>query len=192
MNKLKTLFAVLGVIGLLAGADTVRTQAQILTILGDNTTGQISPQDLRDAIVSQSVYGSIGATDSADTQATSATPAAVAGFDTNGPSNGTTPDNTTDDITIGANSGGDYEVHFHASFTGTTNETYTLHLIDDGAEVGGGCSASRKTSNADVGSVSFNCQASIAGGSVMEVFVESGGAATFDIDHAQFSLKRIE
>jgi hypothetical protein len=32
-------------------ADTQRTRAQILALMADNVTGQISPQDLRDAIV---------------------------------------------------------------------------------------------------------------------------------------------
>lgn len=195
-SKLKTIFAVIGVLGLLAGADTVRTQAQILTLLGDNTTGDISPQDFRDMVVSQSVYGAMYVTDGSTAQGSlSTTPVKVTGFATNGASSGTTPDATTDDdITLGANSGGDYEVHFHAGFSGTANETFTFHLRDDAVEVPG-CSATRKiSSGGDVGSTGFSCLATIAGSSVITVYVESAAGSGDEItpEHMGLTLSRVE
>jgi hypothetical protein len=144
--------------------------------------------------VSQSVYGSLKFDNdtTADVQAVDTTPVAITGFDTDGPSNGVTPANSTDDITVGANSGGVYKVFFHTSFEGTNAQTYTARLRDDNVEVYG-CGANRKLSNTDVGNMGFSCLATIAAGSVMEVFIESDSASdTFDAYFLQFSLVRIK
>ena len=55
--------------------DTLRTIAALQAILADNTTGQISPQDLRDMLVS---LADTGWADYADTQYTSGSPFSVA------------------------------------------------------------------------------------------------------------------
>lgn len=39
--------------------DTIRDRSTLLTLLADNTTGQVSPQDLRDVLVSLDVMGSM-------------------------------------------------------------------------------------------------------------------------------------
>jgi len=40
--------------------DTIRTLAELNSLFADNTIGSISPQDIRDLMISQLVYGEIG------------------------------------------------------------------------------------------------------------------------------------
>jgi len=44
-------------------ADTIRTLAELNTLLADNTSGDITPQDIRDLMVSMMVHAEIGALD---------------------------------------------------------------------------------------------------------------------------------
>ena len=41
-------------------ADTIRTLAELNSLFADNTSNNISPQDIRDLVVSQMVHGEIG------------------------------------------------------------------------------------------------------------------------------------
>ena len=43
-------------------ADTIRTLAELNQLFGDNTTGSVSPQDMRDLIISQNVHAEIRST----------------------------------------------------------------------------------------------------------------------------------
>jgi len=83
-------------------SDTVRTRAQILSLLGDNSAGDISPQDLRDAIVSLfGVYGVIYGVDNTTAQTlAAATPVKLINFTKNGLGVGSTPDFANGKITL--------------------------------------------------------------------------------------------
>jgi hypothetical protein len=109
-------------------ADTQRTLAALLALLADNITGDISPQDIRDFLVSVSGgYGSIFVHGGVTAQAgITSTPVKMTGFDTNGISNGTTPDHTSDDINISV--AGDYLVSGAVSFIGTSNSTFDIDI----------------------------------------------------------------
>lgn len=96
--------------------DTVRTTAALLALFADNTTGDISAQDLRDMIVSvHGVYGGMYFSDNSSTDSFSSTFAVVTRFDTAMPADsGTTIDVVTDnDIVVGVD--GDYLIHASAS-----------------------------------------------------------------------------
>lgn len=83
-------------------ADTIRTRAQILTLLADNTTGEISPQDMRDMLVSlMGVYGIITMAANVTGQALTAdTPAKLINWKANGLGIGCTPDYANGQITV--------------------------------------------------------------------------------------------
>jgi hypothetical protein len=114
-------------------ADTRRTLAAILALLADNTAGDISPQDLRDFVISaMGEYASIYVSGGVTAQTVSGTPAKMTGFAANGISAGATPDHTNDQITIGT--AGDYQIDFQlGSFTGTNGSTVTLNIYVNGA-----------------------------------------------------------
>lgn len=98
-------------------ADTVRTRSALLTLLADNTSGAISPQDIRDFLVSvHGVYGSIyhtGTSASSSVSLNDSTWTVLDGFSANGESSGTTPDHSSNQITVGTD--GIYLVNWSVS-----------------------------------------------------------------------------
>jgi hypothetical protein len=97
-------------------ADTIRTRAALLSLLADNTSGDISPQDIRDFLVSvHGVYGEIykpdGAFDGVNLNNSTWTLLDI--FTANGQAVGTTPDHANDKITVGSD--GIYVVTFNLS-----------------------------------------------------------------------------
>jgi hypothetical protein len=71
-------------------ADTIRDRAAVIALLADNTSGDISPQDLRDFLVSTwGLYGALSFYNKSATQSLNTTPATIVAFDTTGGSDGT-------------------------------------------------------------------------------------------------------
>ena len=119
-------------------ADTPRSLANLQTLLADNASKQISPQDLRDFLVtSLGVYGSLSCFEASTQQDNPYTGTKLTCFTTNGASNGTTPDHTDDSITIGVT--GIYDVYFQISFSGTSSSEARFRLRVDGIEEDYGC-----------------------------------------------------
>jgi hypothetical protein len=118
--------------------DTIRTRAALLALLGDNTTEDISPQDMRDVLVTlHGVYGDLLITAGAAAQGSiSTTPAKVTGWDTDGLSAGTTPDHATDnDISVGSD--GVYDVRFSLSVSAATaSALFRLEVYKNGVATG--------------------------------------------------------
>lgn len=83
-------------------ADTQRTRAQLLTLLADNATGEISPQDLRDMLVSLfGVYGIISLKGNTTGQAFTADSAAkITNWQANGLAVGMTPDYANNELQV--------------------------------------------------------------------------------------------
>jgi hypothetical protein len=167
-------------------ADTQRTQAALLALLADNITGDISPQDIRDFLVSVSGgYGSIfvhgGVT--AQTGITS-TPVKMSGFATNGISSGTVPDNTTDDITISV--AGDYLVSGSISFTGSSNSTFDIDIYINSTTTNYGFERKLGTGT-DVGSGPLAGLITCAENDKIDIFVSSPDGGT-SITPTQASL----
>ena len=96
-------------------ADTVRTRTELLAALADNTIGNISPQDMRDAIVSLfGIYGSVKAVNNAVVQAlVAATAAKMTNFTKDGLAVATTPDFTNNQIALP--NGGTYVIFAQVS-----------------------------------------------------------------------------
>lgn len=173
-------------------ADTIRTRSAILALLADNTSRDISPQDLRDAIVSMhGVYGGLYVQDGSTAQAgVDTTPAKMTGWAGNMTAAGTTPDHTDDSITVGTD--GVYLVLCQISFSGTVNTEFQAHVrINDVEQVEG---MHRKLgAGGDVGSASFVALKSLSADDAITIYVESdqAGGADFTPTDAQLVCFRV-
>lgn len=119
-------------------ADTIRSRAALLALLADNTTGDISPQDMRDVLVSiHGVYGEIRVEAGAAAQGSiSTTPAKITGWNTTGLAAGTTPDHATDND-ISVLSDGIYRVTFSLSISAPTASTkFSFEVYKNGSATG--------------------------------------------------------
>lgn len=172
--------------------DTIRDRTTLLTLLADNTSRDISPQDLRDMLVSvHGVYGGLYVQDGSTAQTgVDTTPTKMTGWAGNLPAAGTTPDHTDDSITIGTD--GIYIALCQVSFSGTISVTFEAHLrIDDVEQVEG---FHRKLgTGGDVGSASFVALKSLSADEVLTVYIESdsGGGASFTPMDAQLVVFRV-
>lgn len=172
--------------------DTVRTLAALQALFADNVIEDISPQDLRDFLVSAlGVYAIIYVNDGAVAQTGVTTTAVLmTGFDTNGINSDATPDHTGDKITI--NTDGDYLCVFQCSFSGDNNTTFIFHIrIDSVAQPFG---AHRKlNASGDSGSGIALGLLTLSATDVVTVFVESdsGGGAAFTPIDASLTVLRI-
>jgi hypothetical protein len=171
-------------------ADTIRDRTTILSLLADNATGDISPQDHRDAIVSMhGVYGEIRLEGGSTSQTgIGTTPTKVTGFATDGLSAGATPANATDQIAVGT--AGTYLCLFSCSLTGSDNEPFKFELALNGT--GTGHSASVEVITSAERSTSFVGLVTATGGDLFTVLVNATQAAQqiTPID-AQLIVRRI-
>jgi len=173
-------------------ADTSRTLAALLALLADNTTGAISPQDLRDALLScMSGYGSITVLGASAAQTSiSATPAKLTGFTANGPSSQMTVDHTTDTITVGIT--GVYKLRCQVSFSGTASKTFLFRAYVNGVVTTLGCTRMLGASG-DVGSCGFGGLLALTASDAVTVYISSSdGGTALTVADAQLSLVRVE
>jgi len=118
-------------------ADVVRTRAEMLTLLADNTTGAISAQDMRDILVSlHGVYGSLYVdSDVVSASITAGSPAKFAGWTGVGPVGGGVAGSiSTDDLIPGTGGGSetgiymvDLSVVAHTA-SGAANWKWTIYV----------------------------------------------------------------
>ena len=105
--------------------DTPRTLAEIQALFADNSTKNISPQDLRDFVASiMSEYGSIYVNNGVTAQGSiDTTFVQVLNFDTNnGAAGNVVADQANNEIIIGT--AGDYFCMASIAFTGSNNITF--------------------------------------------------------------------
>lgn len=176
-------------------ADTPRDLTALLALLADNTSGDISPQDLRDFVVSVlGEYAEIYVHDGSTAQTSiTTTPTLLTGFASNGPDNGAcVADAANDRITLGT--AGDYEVSAQFSFSGTLSTTFTLHARLDAVEVAQIACTRKLGTGGDVGSCSFTGILTSTAGQQLTVYVESdaGGGASMTLIQGQLVAKRVK
>jgi hypothetical protein len=174
--------------------DTIRTMAALQSLHADNTTGDISPQDNRDVIVSAmtgghgGIYVANGST--AQTGVTTAD-TLMTGFATvSGEASGCTENLINDRIDLGRV--GLWLVSFHCSFTGAAAVEYTWTLrfnssLTDYAAV-------VETADATPRQVSLQgIVRSTAANEAIEMYVKTdqGGGASFTPIHASMMALRI-
>ncbi len=114
-------------------ADVIRTKADLITRLGDNSTQDISPQDLRDFLISFLVFGELGFV--GNTVEQSALPAGVniVPLDLAGPAFGVTNDTANNWLKVPAD--GNYRVSFEGSYKGTGASRFTFSILKNGVPV---------------------------------------------------------
>lgn len=156
-------------------ADTDRAKTALMTLLADNSSGNISPQDLRDVVESGSVYASIYVTGgSTATTGINGTPAKVTSFTTAGPANNAVADIGNDEIDLPAYAA-TYLVTMSMSFSGTANATFNVQVYEDTTAIPQ-CKFQRKMgSGGDVGSAAVSCLFTASGGEALSVYVSSDG-----------------
>lgn len=172
-------------------ADSPRTLAALKALFADNSSGAISPQDLRDFLVSVlGDYACIFVHAAATAQSFTTAPSKVTLFTTDGPAKGVAAQAASDQLVI--DTAGDYEVSFQASFSGDNNATFAFHLRVGGVAQPLGCHRKLST-NGDVGSSSFICIVTLAAGAVLTVYGESddGGGKNVTFVDAQFTARRV-
>ena len=156
-------------------AEAAKAVATLLSNFADNSTGNISAEELRDFVVTAlGVYGSITVNDaSAEQVDIGTTDVKLTCFTADGNSNAMTPSHTNDQITILV--AGDYDVTFTCSFLASAG-VWQMHLaIDDVLQPYG---FHRKIGiPGDVGSASFIAPGiTLAVNEVLSVYVVSEGA----------------
>lgn len=161
-------------------ADTNRTLAAILALLADNTTGDISPQDLRDSIISVFAnYALIGVAGGATGQTTNATPGTfdkVTGFTTDGLAAGAVAANAVSDkLTVSVD--GVYLIMWQAAFSGTANAVMEGRIYGGGAAATLGRWANTLDAAGAKNSVSTFAIMSLTAADDIEAYVTSDGAS---------------
>lgn len=158
-------------------ADTQRSKTALLALYADNTSGDISPQDLRDGIVTMlGAYGDMRVEGGSAAQSGIGTSfTKMTGWNTNGKDGGVTPDQATGkDLTIGVD--GDYLILFSISFTGTASTKFTFEVHKGGVAQGPTCEI---TLNATPDGVHLSCAGVItcSATDTIEIYVKADGAA---------------
>lgn len=169
-------------------ADTIRTRTELITLLADNDTFGISPQDIRDFLVSTMVYGGIAISDNANVQALIATtPVAVTNWASSSTAVGVNADFANDRIIV--QNAGDYEVLFNVTFQGTAIADYHFTLRKNTILAGYGCQI--KTAVSVPQGASFSAILTLAANDIIQMYVESALNGNMTVNHANLNLKRI-
>ena len=175
-------------------ADTAKSLSDLQALFADNDSGNISPQDLRDFLVSSlGAYAEIRTDDGSTAKGSIGTTPLV--LDTwsndgeNGESAGLTADKANDKITLDIE--GKYEIHFQCSMIGTNGQQFDFEIYVDGAATGH--KASIHAFGAFISNLSIVGIVDAAAGNDLDVRVvaDSGSGHTITIYHAQLVAKLI-
>lgn len=140
-------------------------------------------------VVLEPAYGHIYAQDAAVAQAVTAAPAKVTAFAADGVSNLTTPDNTSDSITILEN--GIYEVELSVTYTYGAAAVVQMHVLVDAAESVLGFK--QETLNAgDVMTAHAHAPLALVASEVVTVYVEADADSNITISDISLSVRRID
>lgn len=175
--------------------DTQRDLTSLQALLADNTSGAISPQDLRDFLVSAlGGYGSISVVNGVTAQTTIGTSdVKVNQFTTNGASDGSNvvPDHTNDQLTVGV--AGDYLIEATISAEGTAGVRFDFRVYVNGAAVAIQASAKFDAAGAML-NVKLSGIVAISAAQTVDVRVQvdSGSNRTLLVKGANLLVKRMK
>ena len=176
-------------------ADTVRTSAEVLALLANNTTQAISPQDLRDTVVSlfgnhAGLYVHSGTTaQTGVSTSTLLTCFSVDGAD--GVESGClTLDRANDKITASVD--GVYAVFFQCGFSGSVATEYHFHAQKNGSTHMNELGTHRKIgTGGDVGSCSMLALVTLSANDFLQIYVEADSSANVTVEDAQFYMMKV-
>lgn len=172
-------------------ADTARTLAQLQALLADNTTSDISPQDLRDVLLSAlGGYGGLYAV-GAGAQTINIAASKLEAWTGLYPSSGTTPDATDNSIEVAV--AANYLVTVAIDFLGTDARTFTFQLRLAGVAVSGAIASSKHgASSTDVNSVVLTAIVAANATDKLSVYVSADvDASSITVQSATMSVKRV-
>ena len=163
---------------------------ELLALLPDNTSGAISPADVREIVQNVfNAYGGIGASGTAPSQSFDTTPSGLEQWDHSFPSQGVTPDPSGSLLTV--NVSGVYAFHASMSWQGDGGNVFEAHLYhnEDPTVYG----FHRKLATGDVGQAGFCGLITCASGDQLSIMVNSNKATPkeFDVEDAQFFIRRV-
>lgn len=113
--------------------DQIRTKAQILTDINDNNIEDISPQNIRNLLISYLVFGEIGMIDNTTEQTALPAGMNVVPLDQAAPSQGVTANTVDNRLEVEVD--GQYRVTFEASYKGSTSSRFTLGVLKNGSVI---------------------------------------------------------
>lgn len=172
-------------------SDTQRTTAALQALLADNVTGAITPQQLRDMLVSCfGGYGWMYVENGAVAQTVNIAPSQLTAFAANGISNGPTPDQANDQIAIAV--AGDYWASGEFALSGAAGRTIQFQLRKNGIAVAGSRSRAKFDSAGDLFEVSFSGLVTCASGDLLSVWVAADVDGTsITVVDATLSVRRL-
>lgn len=165
-----------------------RTRTALLALLADNNSGDITPQIVRDALVS--IMGGIGgiyAQDAAAAQATTESYQKVIGFTGAFSDDEISSDAVDDKITVLV--GGVYTVYCGFSFFDGSNRTYTFSIAVNGTPTAIEM-ARQLGGSGDVGNSSMFGPIPLSANDEITILVKSDLASNFTLVHAQLIVER--
>lgn len=177
-------------------AETQRQTSTLLTNLADNVAGDISPEDLRDAIVSAlGGYGGLKTTSTPASQGSVGTsPTKLLGWDATLPDDGTVVQGNTTDDDIDVSVAADYLVTGHLNFSASTTASlgwaFTVYVNSIATDVK---VAVTSPASGAMDSVAFSGIITVGATQVVELRVNASGAGnTIALDAGCcLSLKRL-
>lgn len=173
-------------------ADTQRSLVALQSLLADNSTGDISPQDLRDFLVSAlGGYASMHCAAGSIAQTADITAAALTCWNGNGSaSSGVTPDHANDRVTVSV--AGDYLVTFAASLRATAGRTVKLQLRQNGVAVAGASAEFNAQATTDIACLTATRVVTCAASDVLTVYISASADGTnVTVSEASLSIKRV-
>jgi hypothetical protein len=169
---------------------------EFTTNLADNTTGDISPSDVRTAFTdlmdsTLGVYGGLYTADGVTAQSLDTTPALFTGWAGEVAGLGVTPSAASNSITVGT--AGVYLVCAQMSGEGAAGQEFQFHIRLDGAEVTGAGARLKQTNAGDKYSLSIFSPVACTASQVLTIYGESdaGGGANYTLADGQFFARRI-
>jgi len=170
-------------------ADTEQTWTALQTALADNTARAISPQDLRDAIVScLGGYAGLYVSGGAAAQSLTAVPALVTCWTDTHSERGAAASAVNDRITIGTT--GDYLVTASASMTSTPAAVTDLYLYTSGVVIPG-ATTTYDTHGTELRAATVSTIVTLAAGALVTLYGSTTPGADVTISDATLTVKRV-
>lgn len=168
-------------------ADVSRSKAELLTLFPNNVIGSITPQELRDLVVSMfGEYAEIIIQEGSVAQSVTGTPQKMTGWLKDGLSVGLVPDYTSGDLTVEVD--GVYWVDLNINFSGSANDVFFCAIYVNGSDALLARVDRKLGSGGDVGSACAGGNLNLSATDTIEIYVWSDSGGTSFLPH-QASLR---
>lgn len=169
--------------------DTIRSLSELNALFADNNSGTITPQDIRDLMVSQMVHGEIGSGSKAAITLPNTyqkLDLTVAGLVGRGLNIDTT-NKQIDGIPVPMKA----QVEVEVSFNGANNTTFDFAVFINGVLNARLTDSDRIVSTTMIGGVMFSAAIQLAADDVIDLRAKGSAAASFTLLRALLRVRRI-